>query len=252
LSSGRHAIRLRRIAVHNAAVSGPLGLVGSGEFTPATEAVDIALLEGREQRVVFLPTAAALEGAKRTSYWVELGRTHYRRLDIEATPLMVLDRAHADDAAIAAQVAGAGLIYMSGGDPTYLARTLVGSRVGDAIREAWLGGAAVAGCSAGAIALAESVPDIRRRGEPSVPGFGLARGMAVLPHFDRIDRWRPGATTWFVDHTPPGVHVIGIDEDTAMVDGPTNWRVMGRGSVWILDAPGERIQHGDGETFSIA
>jgi cyanophycinase-like exopeptidase len=238
--------------VHNAAVSGPLGLVGSGEFTPATEAVDVALLEGREQRVVFLPTAAALEGAKRTSYWVELGRTHYRRLDVESTPLMVLDRAHADDAAMATQVAGAGLIYMSGGDPTYLARTLVGSRVGDAIREAWLGGAAVAGCSAGAIALAESVPDIRRRGEPPVPGFGLARGLAVLPHFDQIDRWRPGATEWFVEHMPPDVHVIGIDEDTAMVGGPTDWRVMGRGSVWILDTPGERIQHGDGAAFSIA
>src|SRR5450631_4298038 len=193
------AVRVGRVAVHNAAVSGPLGLVGSGEFTPATEAVDIALLEGREQRVVFLPTAAALEGAKRTSYWVELGRTHYRRLDVEA----------------------------------------------------WLGGAAVAGCSAGAIALAERVPDIRRRGEPSVPGFGLARGLAVLPHFDQIDRWRPGASEWFVEHTPPGVHVIGIDEDTAMVGGPTHWRVMGRGSVWIL-GPGERIRHGDGAAFSIA
>jgi cyanophycinase len=238
--------------VHNAAVSGPLGLVGSGEFTPATEAVDIALLDGREQRVVFLPTAAALEGTKRTSYWVELGRTHYRRLGVEATPLMVLDRAHADDAAMAAQVARAGLIYMSGGDPTYLARTLVGSRVGDAIRDAWQGGAAVAGCSAGAIALAESVPDIRRRGEPSVPGFGLAHGMAVLPHFDQIDRWRPGATRWVVDHTPPGLHVIGIDEDTAMVGGPTDWRVMGRGSVWILNGPGGRTQHGDGAAFSIA
>jgi cyanophycinase len=201
---------------------------------------------------VFLPTAAALEGARRTSYWVELGRTHYRRLGVEATPLMVLDRAHADDAAMAAQVSDAGLIYMSGGDPTYLARTLVGSRVGDAIRDAWLGGAAVAGCSAGAIALAESVPDIRRRGEPSIPGFALAHGMAVLPHFDQIDRWRPGATMWVVEHTPPGVHVIGIDEETAMVGGPTDWRVMGRGSVWILDGLGGRTQHGDGAAFSIA
>jgi cyanophycinase-like exopeptidase len=74
----------------------------------------------------------------------------------------------------------------------------------------------------------------------------------VLPHFDQIDRWRPGATRWVVEHAPPSVRIIGIDEDTAMVGGPTDWRVMGRGSVWILDRPGVRIQHGDGEAFSLA
>ena len=238
--------------MHTSNVSGPLGLVGSGEFTPATEAVDVALLDGRAQRVVFLPTAAAQEGTERTAYWVDLGRAHYQHLGVEATPLMVLDREQADTVAAAAVVEGAGLIYMSGGDPTYLARTLVGTRVGDAIRDAWQSGAAVAGCSAGAIALAEIVPDIRRRGGVAVPGLGLARGMAVLPHFDQIDRWRPGATASVVASTPPGVHVIGIDEDTAMVGGPTDWRVMGRGSVWILDTPGERTRFSDGEAFSTA
>ena len=238
--------------MHNAAVEGPIGLVGSGEFTPATEEVDLALLEGRARRVVFLPTAAAPEGEQRTAYWVELGRTHYRRLDVDATPLMVRDRHDAESSKCADQIAGAGLIYLSGGSPTYLAATLTGSRVGAAIRDAWLRGTAVAGCSAGAIALTETVPDIRRRRGKSVAGLGLVTGMSVIPHFDQIERWMPGAIQWAIDKTQPGVHLIGIDEDTAIVGGPREWRVMGRGSAWVLETPGQPVSYAPGVLLSLA
>ncbi len=216
-------------------MSGRVGLVGSGEFTPATEQVDEVLLEGVPRRVVFLPTAAALEGPVRVAYWVELGLAHYQRLGVDPTPLMVLDRHDADSPDLAAQVAGAGLVYLSGGDPTHLAATLVGSRVGDAILQAWHSGSSVAGCSAGAIALMQSVPDIRRRGDP-VDGLALVPGMRVMPHFDRIEEWMPGAVRWAIERTPPGVHLVGIDEDTAIVGGPQRWSVMGRGSAWVLTA----------------
>jgi hypothetical protein len=50
---------------------------------------------------------------------------------------------------------------------------------------------------------------------------------------------------------PAGVHVVGIDEDTALVGGldgwdgdpaapGTTWRVEGRQSVWLLDPGGRR------------
>lgn len=237
------------VAVHNGDV-GPIGLVGSGEFTPATEAVDAALLEGRTPRVVFLPTAAAPDGAERTAYWVQLGCDHYRRLGVEAVPLMVLSRHDADDPDLAAEVEGAGLVYLSGGNPTFLATTLVGTRVAAAIRNAWLRGSAIAGCSAGAIALTESVPDIRNRRGDSVPGLGLVPGMSVIPHFDQIEQWMPGAIQWAIANTPPGVHLIGIDEDTAIVGGPGEWRVMGRGSAWVLETPGKPVDYGDGAVLS--
>lgn len=230
-------------------MSGPVALVGSGEFTPATEAVDRALLEGRPERVVFLPTAAALEGKERIAYWVELGLAHYERLGVDATPLMVLDREDADRPHLAAEVAGAGLVYLSGGNPPFLASTLVGSRVGDAIQDAWRQGTAVAGCSAGAIALTDTVPDIRNRRGTPVAGFGLVPGVSVIPHFDRIEQWMPGAVQWALRATPPGVHLVGVDEDTAIVGGPLQWTVMGRGAAWLLPGPGERLRHGDGETL---
>ena len=49
-----------------------LALVGSGEFLPVMAAVDAALLRGRAPRAVFLPTAAALDGAARVQYWIDL------------------------------------------------------------------------------------------------------------------------------------------------------------------------------------
>jgi cyanophycinase-like exopeptidase len=234
------------------AVPGPIALVGSGEFTPATEDVDRTLLDGRTGRVVFLPTAAALEGEERIDYWVELGRAHYARLGVEATPLMVLNRRDADGAEIADSIAGAGLVYLSGGNPTYLAKTLVGTRVGAAINEVWMQGSAVAGCSAGAIALTDTVPDIRRRSGPPVPGLGLVPGVIVMPHFDQIERWMPGAIQWAVEATPPGVHLVGIDEDTAIVGGPLQWRVMGRANAWILTNMGEHTSYGSGEVLSLS
>jgi cyanophycinase len=229
-------------------VSGRVGLVGSGEFTPATERVDLMLLEGVPRRVVFLPTAAALEGADRVAYWVELGRAHYQRLGVEATPIMVLDRATADSAELAAQVAGAGLVYLSGGDPTFLATTLVGSAVGAAIIAAWEAGAGVAGCSAGALALMEDVPDIRQRGDP-VAGLGLVTDMRVIPHFDVIERWMPGGVQRAIDAKPPGVRLIGIDEETAIVDGPPGWTVLGRGHAWLLGEGPQPADFGDGEVI---
>ncbi len=198
---------------------------------------------------MFLPTAAALEGPERISYWVDLGKSHYSRLGVDATPLMVLDRATADSAQLAAVVEDSGLIYLSGGDPTYLATTLVGSRVGAAIVASWRSGASVAGCSAGAIALMEEVPDIRRRSD-AVRGLGLVTGMRVLPHFDVIEQWMPGAVQRAIERTPPGVRLIGVDEDTAIVGRPDAWTVLGRGKAWILNAGGEPVGYGAGSKMA--
>ena len=72
---------------------------------------------------------------------------------------MVKNREQADDETIAAQVAGAGLIYLSGGDPQVLAATLRDTALWRAIVAAWQNGAALAGCSAGAMALGDRVPE---------------------------------------------------------------------------------------------
>jgi peptidase E len=124
---------------------GPLALVGSGAYLPSMLDVERALIDGRPPRYVQIPTAAAPEGAARLRYWVDLGRAQADRLGVEAVPLVITDRAEADDPAVAGQIEGAGLIYLSGGSPTVLSDILRDTRTWQAIVDAWRQGAALAG-----------------------------------------------------------------------------------------------------------
>ena len=229
--------------------AGPIALVGSGEFLPVMEAVDAALLDGRPSRAVFLPTAAAPEGRERIDYWLGLGAEHYRRLGAEPVPLAVLDRRDADDPANAATVAGAGLVYLSGGNPGYLADTLRGTVVLEAILATWAAGAALAGCSAGAFALTALADDSRTW--ITRPGLAVVPELVVLPHFDRIERWNPGVVDRRVAGLAPGQILVGIDEETALISGDCGWRVEGRQKVWIVDPDGRRTAHAAGAVLSL-
>jgi cyanophycinase len=222
-------------------VPGPVALVGSGEYTAGMLEVDRLLLQGRAPVYVQIPTAAAREGEARLSYWVNLGRRHAERLGVTAVPLVVHDRAEADDPELAARVDGAGLIYLSGGDPRYLADTLRDTVIWRTIEAAWQGGAALAGCSAGAMALAGWVPEIRRPTGRGRPGLGVVNQLRVVPHFDRfLGRWPHLLTRPFL-RSGEGYTTVGIDEDTALVGGPENFTVHGRQSVWLL-GEGDRVE----------
>jgi cyanophycinase len=231
-------------------MAGPLALVGSGEYTDAMLDVDRDLLDGRPPRYVQIPTAAAPEGPSRLAYWIDLGRRHAERLGVEAVSLVVRDRAEADNPAVADQIAGAGLIYLSGGRPTFLADTLRDTVLWRAIVEAWRAGAALAGCSAGAMAFGDWVPEVRRPGR-GTPGLGLLPHVRVLPHFDAFMGRMPDLMLRTLTRGPEGVTVVGVDEDTALVGGPESWTVRGRRSAWLLGA-GRRREFATGSTITIA
>ena len=232
-----------------AAGAGPIALVGSGEFLPVMDDVDAALLAGRPPRAVFLPTASAPEGLERVEYWLRLGTEHYRRLGAEPVPLAVLDRRDADDPAIAAAIAGAGLVYLSGGNPGYLADTLRGTAVLEAILAAWQAGAALAGCSAGACALTALADDTRTGA--TRPGLKVVPELVVLPHFDRIEGWRPGIVSRRTAGLTAGQVLLGIDEETALISGDGGWRVDGRRMAWIVDPDGRRSPHPAGAVLDL-
>ncbi len=235
---------------------GPVALVGSGEFLAVMEPVDAALLEGRPRRAVVVPTAAAREGDARVSYWLELGCAHYEAMGVEPVLLDVRTRADAQDPATVARIEGAGLVYLSGGDPHHLSDTLRDTALWRAIVAAWHQGTALGGCSAGAMALTSGAPDnllptggaARRAPEhPRVAnGLGLIGGLAVIPHFDQMERWRPGALEWFASWQPQSTTLVGIEEQTALVSTARGWHVRGAGAVWVLDA-GHRARFGAGD-----
>ncbi len=224
-----------------------MALVGSGEFLEEMVEVDAELLAGRAQRAVFLPTAAAEEGPERVRYWIDLGTAHYAAIGVEAVPLEVLNRDDAQRSELAAKVAGAGLVYLSGGNPGYLAHTLAGTAVWQAILEAWQSGTALAGCSAGACALTRIADDFRRPGRFVGEGLSVVPEFVVLPHFDRIEHWAPGLVERMSERVPLGAVLIGIDENTALVGDNAGFIVRGQNSVWRIDEEGSRSQFRAGE-----
>jgi cyanophycinase-like exopeptidase len=231
---------------------GPLALVGSGEYLPVMADVEAMLLAGRAPRYVQIPTAAAPEGEQSLRRWLDLGAAQADRLGVEQIPVVARDHAEADSPELAALVAGAGLIYLSGGNPAYLAKTLRGTRLFDAVVGAWQAGAALAGCSAGAIALTGWVPSLRALDRDPDPGLGILPQLRVLPHFDKMLGWVPDLLTSAVMHPPAGTTVIGIDEETAIVDmtgAGRSWQVHGRQQAWVL-ADGTRRGFPAGSTVT--
>jgi cyanophycinase len=163
----------------------------------------------------------------------------------------VASRADASNPALVELIAGAGLIYLSGGHPTFLADTLRDTPVWTAIVAAWQQGAALAGCSAGAMALASWVPSIRHpRGDGGVVGLGLLPHLRVIPHYDAYFSRVPDVAQRFLAGGNSGATVIGVDEETALVGGPHEWRVEGASHVWLLDKQG-RTPYGAGQQLTL-
>jgi cyanophycinase len=214
------------------ATPGRLALVGSGEYLPVLTDVEDWLFADNDRRYVQLATAAAPEGEKSLKYWHDLGAQAAARLDAEQVIVDVRTRADAFDARWVEAIAGAGLVYVSGGNPTFLADTLRDTPVWAAIVDAWRGGSGLAGCSAGAMAMGGYVPNYRHPRSGGIDGLQILPTVRVLPHFDRYTRWMPDfALRPLV--TDDAV-VLGIDEDTALVarspdDLESPWEFTPRG-----------------------
>jgi cyanophycinase-like exopeptidase len=217
---------------------GPLALVGSGEYLPVMADLEAGLLAGRPTRYVQLATAAVPDGPSVVERWHNLGTEQAQRLGVDAVILPVNDRTDADNSEIAEQVAGAGLIYLSGGNPGFLADTLRDTAVWAAIVTAWQRGAALAGCSAGAMAMTSWVPSLRHPRQGGTNGLALLPHLRVIPHFDFFTSKVPDLVTRFLLPYDPAITVLGIDEETALVGGPSEWTVQGRQSAWRLTSEG--------------
>lgn len=224
-------------------MAGRLALVGSGEYLPVLQEVEDWLFADRPRIYVQLATAAAPEGHTTLDYWHRLGQDAADRLGATQVVVDVRTREDAEDPRWVADIERAGLIYLSGGNPTYLADTLRGTVVWQAIARTWRAGAGLAGCSAGAMAMGGYVPNFRHPRSGGADGLGIVPAARVLPHFDRYTRWMPDMAL-----RPLAVHgstVLGIDEDTALVSEPASngsdlweWRVRGRQSAYVVTADG--------------
>lgn len=197
-------------------------IVGSGEYLPPMERVDrelLALLPG-EPKVVCIPAAAGTEGDAMIDSWMQRGVDHFRSLGVEADGARVWDRASAHDPQLAARVAAADLVYLSGGKPSHLHSVLESSPVWDSILEVTGRGGLLVGCSAGAMIQGELFVGRTGRSE----GFGLWPGVAVIPHFDEIPSPVAAAMRKAAGKERT---VVGVNGNTALVSAGGSYRVVG-------------------------
>jgi cyanophycinase-like exopeptidase len=205
-----------------------VALVGGDEFRPQAAEVDKYVIQrlGRPRvRVAILPTAAARENAPLAA---ENGVRHFRGLGVEAAAMMVVDKPSANDECLVTQLDGVDLVYIAGGDPRYLLDTLRGSLVWRQLSGAVEQGCALAGSSAGAMVLGETMY-FRHEWTPAL---GLLPGICVLPHFER----------WGADALPDlrksssgfDLTLLGIDGATGCVGWGGEWEVVGPGAVTVI------------------
>src|SRR5437879_6436408 len=122
-------------------MSGPLALVGGGEWREGCS-FDAELLEASGgNEVVVLPTAAAYEHPERA---VATAEQWFEGLGAKVRGLMVLRRAEAEEPEPVAAVRDARFVYLAGGSPMHLRSVLKDSPLWEAIVAAWNGGAVLA------------------------------------------------------------------------------------------------------------
>jgi cyanophycinase len=232
---------------------GSIALVGSGEFLPIMADFEKSLINdgvknNKQPTYVQIPTAAGQESPDRLKYWEELGKRQAELLEIEQRFLPIFNRADAEKEEFAEQIKDAALIYMSGGDPHYLANSLIDTPVWNAIYTNWQTGASLAGCSAGAMAMCTEIPNFRFTKREPTPGLNILPNLRVIPHFDKFFKWIPDSAAKVLMHAPANSILLGIDELTALVrrSNETHWIVQGEAKVHILQgAPKQELLHGD-------
>jgi cyanophycinase len=171
-------------------------------------------------------------------------RKVFRRLGVRhVAHLDVRSREDAETAANVRKVEDAAVLFFTGGDQLRITSQIGDSAVYRCMAERYRRGLTIAGTSAGAAAMPETMLIAGPGDEtPELTSLGMAPGLGLLPntvvdtHFS--ERGRLPRLLGAVAQNPRNLG-IGIDEDTAIVveDG-ASFRVLGSGAVYVVDGAG--------------
>lgn len=199
------------------------------------------LAGGRDGRFLVLSTASEdpSAGEEYRRLFLEMGAAEVRVLAVQS-------RREAAQAELGNIFREAGGIFLTGGDQLRITGILGGSVLGNALVKAYFSGAVIAGTSAGASAMSETMlvggsndatptKEIIRM----APGLGLLKDVVIDQHF--AQRGRIGRLLAAIAHNPY-ILGIGIDEDTAVIVTANDiFQVVGSGTVTVLD--GRDVTH---------
>ncbi len=197
------------------------GQRGGRMSAPDLRAIELA--GGFDARICILPTAAAPDnnhkraGNNGVRWFQSLGAKNVFTAD-------VIDKASANDSALADLIRNSRLIYLLGGFPRYLGETLANSLCWQAA----LNCAVITGSSAGAMVLCEHYYDPYEK--KILRGLNLIPNACVLPHHNNFGKAWANQLMQLL----PNITLIGIDERTGMInDANDTWQVYGAGKVTV-------------------
>jgi cyanophycinase len=218
---------------------GPLIIIGGGE-------------DKAGQRLILREVARHLNGGKlvlatvashQPEGYFEAYQKAFADLGVEdLVELYVNDRAETLDPEKLRLFDGAAGVFFSGGDQLRISSQIGDTPIEQRVREIHEGGGVIAGTSAGASMMSETMLVKGTSGESykigdlnMAPGLGLVRDVIIDQHF--AERGRFGRLFGAVAHNPRELG-IGIDEDTALVLQDSRFEVIGNGCVYIVDGAG--------------
>ena len=218
---------------------GVLGILGGNEMGPGCVPFDRALLSaaGSPSRVCIVPTAVVRNGS--VSAALAQARRYFGDLGVEAVHVELHRRSDASSPAVVRQIRDSPLTYLLGGDPGYLLDTLRESPAWGAVVAALQEGGAVAGSSAGAMVMAETL--LLRSRNPSPQSRHGREALAILPGVVVIPHLNTFGSGWLepARREAAGRDIIGLDESTGALWAGA-WTVHGPGVARLWRRGGEQ------------
>lgn len=191
---------------------------------------------GIESRIVVLTAATEYPeqvGAQYHELFTRLGASEVQVLDVS-------ERVSANRETTVHELEKATGVFFTGGDQLRITGILGGTRLGRALHRLYERGVIIAGTSAGASAMSDTMIVGGEAGTPKkdtltmAPGLGLLHSVVVDQHF--AQRGRIGRLLSAIAQNPD-VLGIGIDEDTAiLVYSDGRFTVVGSQTVTVVDA----------------
>jgi cyanophycinase len=221
---------------------GPLIIIGGHEDKDG----DKLILKEVAERVKGGKLVIATVASHQPEGYFEAYQKAFAELGCEnLVELYVNERGETLEKKMSAVLENAAGIFFTGGDQLRISSQIGDTPVEKMVREIHLRGGVVAGTSAGASVMSETMlvkgasQESHRIGDLHMaPGLGLVPDVIIDQHF--AERGRIGRLLGAVAQNPR-VLGIGIDEDTAIIVEGCCFRVAGSGAVYIVD--GSDVTH---------
>ena len=214
--------------------NGTLVIIGGGDIPDTVYSLFASGIGGRDQRVVYIPTATGDEE------WIKAGKHLLKFSDRGFTDLSTVhtrDKSQADHPSNLEAVRKAKGVFIGGGDQSRLEKAYGGTRLLQELRALLDRGGVVMGTSAGATIMGSLLIGGDHRKTPHLPqefdtGFSFLQRTAIDQHV--LARNRQFDLVPVLENHPNTLG-LAIDESTAAVVTPGSIQVAGKSFMLVYD-----------------